>query len=60
METFIPEQDILNRIKTHPDLSANDKEDFYFDLQMLYLTEKGKEKINKPIIKNQQRNKTKK
>ena len=35
------------------------KKYFYFDLQMLYLTNKGKEKLDKPIIKNQERNKLK-
>ena len=57
METYITEAEIMHRIKTHPDLSIDDKEDFHFDLQMLYLTDKGREKINKPVIHNQQRNK---
>jgi hypothetical protein len=49
----------MHRIKNHPDLTKDDKEDFYFDLQMLYLTNKSKKKLNKPVIKNQERNKTK-
>ena len=56
MEKFITEAEIMHRIKTHPDLTADDKVNFYFDLQMLYLTDKGREKLNKPVIKNQQRN----
>ena len=59
MERWINENEIMHRIKNHPDLTKDDKEDFYFDLQMLYLTNKGKEKLNKPVIKNQKRNKIK-
>jgi hypothetical protein len=59
METYITEAEIMHRIKTHPDLTIDDKEGFYFDLQMLYLTDKGKERMNKPTITNQQRNKNK-
>jgi hypothetical protein len=60
MERWITEDEIMHRIKNHPDLTKDDKEDFYFDLQMLYLTNKGKEKLNKLVIKNQERNKIKK
>ena len=57
MEKYITEAEIMHRIRTHPDLTADDKEDFHFDLQMLYITDKGREKMNKPVIHNQQRNK---
>ena len=60
MERWITEDEIMHRIRNHPDLTKDDKEDFYFDLQMLYLSNKGKEKLNKPVIKNQERNKIKK
>jgi hypothetical protein len=50
----------MHRIKNHPDLTKDDKEDFYFDIQMLYIGKKGQEKLNKPVIKNQERNKIKK
>jgi hypothetical protein len=50
----------MHRIKNHPDLTKDYKEDFYFDIQMLYIGKKGQEKLNKPVIKNQERNKIKK
>jgi hypothetical protein len=50
----------MHRIKNHPDLTKDDKEDFYFDIQMLYTGKKGQEKLDKPVIKNQERNKIKK
>lgn len=59
MEKYITEDEIMHRIKTHPDLRPDDKEDFYFDLNILYLTDKGRERINKPVLTNQQRNKNK-
>ena len=34
METYITEAEIMHRIKTHPDLSIDDKEDFHFDLNI--------------------------
>jgi hypothetical protein len=60
MERWITEDEIMHRIKNHPDLTEDDKEDFYFDIQMLYTGKKGQEKLDKPIIKNQERNKIKK
>ena len=60
MERWITEDEIMHRIKNHPDLTKDDKEDFYFDIQMLYTGKKGQEKLNKPVIKNQERNKIKK
>jgi hypothetical protein len=59
MEKWITEDEIMHRIKNHPDLTKDDKENFYFDLQILNLSEKGKKRMNKPVIKNQQRNKIK-
>ena len=60
MERWITEDEIMHRIKYHPDLTKDDKEDFYFDIQMLYTGKKGQEKLDKPVIKNQERNKIKK
>ena len=60
MERWITEDEIMHRIKNHPDLTKDDKEDFYFDIQMLYTGKKGQEKLDKPVIKNQERNKIKK
>ena len=60
MERWITEDEIMHRIKNHPDLTKDDKENFYFDLQMLNLSDKARQKLNKPVIKNQQRNKSKK
>ena len=60
MERWITEDEIMHRIRNHPDLTKDDKEDFYFDIQMLYTGKKGQEKLNKPVIKNQERNKIKK
>ena len=59
MERWITIDEVNHRIKTHPDITDDDREDFYFDLQMLYLTKKAQEKLNKPIVKNQERNKKK-
>jgi hypothetical protein len=60
MERWITEDEIMHRIRNHPDLTKDDKKDFYFDIQMLYTSKKGQEKLDKPIIKNQERNKIKK
>ena len=59
MERWITEDEIMHRIRNHPDLTKDDKEDFYFDIQMLYTGKKGQEKLDKPVIKNQERNKIK-
>ncbi len=59
IENYIPMEDVLIRIKYHPDISKEEKEKFKESIKGIYMTEKGKEKINKPVIKNQQRNKNK-
>lgn len=48
METYIPEQDILARIKNHPDLTPKDKKEFKYLTNSLILSEKAKEKLNRP------------
>jgi hypothetical protein len=60
MERWITIDEVNHRIKNHPDITDDDRENFYFDLQMLYVGKKGKEKLDKPVIKNQERNKIKK
>jgi hypothetical protein len=56
-ETFIPMQDVIYRINTHPDLTPKDKKEFAHITNSLYMSDKGKEKILKPTLTNQQRNK---
>ena len=56
-ETFIPMQDVIYRINTHPDLTPKDKKEFDYITRSLYMSDKGKEKILKPTLTNQQRNK---
>ena len=58
-ETFIPMQDVLYRIKTHPDLVPTERDKFKHITDLLYMTDKRKDKIFRPIIKNQKRNQNK-
>jgi hypothetical protein len=55
-ETFIPMEDVLYRIKTHPDISKKDKKDFGYITDMLKMSDKRKKKIFKPVKSNQKRN----
>jgi hypothetical protein len=48
IENYIPMEDVLIRIKYHPDISKEEKEKFKESIKGIYMTEKGKEKINKP------------
>lgn len=59
IENYIPMEDVLIRIKYHPDITKQEKEQFKEAIKGIYMTEKGKEKTFKPIIKNQERNKNK-
>jgi len=59
MERWITEDEIMHRINNHPDLTEEDKKEFLFNLQIINLSEKGKKRMNKPVIKNQERNKLK-
>jgi hypothetical protein len=59
MERWITIDEVNHRAKNHPDITDDDRESFYFDLQMLYVGKKGQEKLDKPVIKNQERNKKK-
>jgi hypothetical protein len=56
METFILSQDIINRIKSHPDISKQDKERYKETLKGLFMTDKRKEQTFKEVKSNQQRN----
>ena len=58
-ETYIPMQDVINRINTHPDITKEVKKEFKHITDLLYMTDRRKEKIFKPIIKNQKRNQNK-
>lgn len=57
METFIPMEDVLIRVKYHPDISKEEKAKFEEIVKGIYMTDKRRDKMNKPIIKNQQRKK---
>lgn len=59
METYIPADDVLVRIKYHPDITPEEKAKFQEQIKGLYMTDKRKEQTFKPIIKNQKRSKTK-
>jgi hypothetical protein len=59
METFMPAEDVLARIKYHPDITPKEKEKFKEQLKGLYMTDKRKEKTLKKALTNQQRNKLK-
>jgi hypothetical protein len=59
METFIPAEDVLARIKYHPDITPKEKEKFKEQLKGLYMTDKRKEQTLKKALTNQQRNKLK-
>jgi hypothetical protein len=41
-ETFIPMQDVIYRINTHPDLTPKDKKEFAHITNSLYMSDKGK------------------
>lgn len=59
METYLTEAEIMHRIKMQKDITEEDRDFYWFDLKRMNLTEKGKERHFKPIIKNQERNKLK-
>jgi hypothetical protein len=58
-ETFIPFRDIEIRLKSHSDLTDKDKKEFGYITDMLKMSNKRKEKVFKPVIKNQQKNQNK-
>ena len=56
IENYIPMEDVLIRIKYHPDISKEEKEKFKESIKGIYMTEKGREKINKPKKYQNERN----
>ena len=56
IETYIPMEDVLIRVKYHPDITKEEKAQFEEIVKGLYMTDKRKKKVFKPITKNQQRN----
>jgi hypothetical protein len=56
IETYIPMEDVLIRVKYHPDITKEEKAEFEEIVKGLYMTDKRKKKVFKPITKNQQRN----
>lgn len=48
IENYIPMEDVLVRIKYHPDITKEEKEQFKESIKGIYITERGKVKINKP------------
>lgn len=56
METFIPMEDVLIRIKYHPDITKVEKEQFKEAIKGIYMTEKGKVKMNKSKKYQNERN----
>ena len=57
IENYIPMEDVLIRVKYHPDITKEEKAQFEEIVKGLYMTDKRREKIRKPVIKSQQRNK---
>ena len=51
-ETFIPMEDVLIRIKYHPDITKQEKEQFKEAIKGIYMTDKGKVKIELGIAKH--------
>jgi hypothetical protein len=56
IETYIPMEDVLIKVKYHPDITKEEKAQFEEIVKGLYMTDKRKEKVFKPITKNQERN----
>ena len=56
IENYIPMEDVLIRIKYHPDITKQEKEQFKESIKGIYMTEKGKVKMNKPKKYQNERN----
>jgi hypothetical protein len=56
IETCIPMEDVLIRVNYHPDITKQEKAQFEEIVKGIYMTEKRKKKVFKPITKNQKRN----
>ena len=56
IETYIPMEDVLIRVKYHPDITKEEKAQFEEQVKGIYMSDKRKKKVFKTITKNQQRN----
>ena len=56
IENYIPFEDVMIKIKFHPDITNEDKERYKETLKGLFMTDKRKEKTFKQVKSNQQRN----
>ena len=56
IETYIPMEDVLIRVKYHPDITKEEKAQFEEIVKGIYMSDKRKKKVFKSITKNQQRN----
>ena len=56
-ETFIPMQDVINRITTHPDMTKEAKKEFKHITDLLYMTDRRKEQTFKPTLSIKERKK---
>ena len=56
IETYISMEDVLIRVKYHPDITKEEKAEFEEIVKGLYMTDKRKKKVFKLITKNQTRN----
>jgi DnaJ-class molecular chaperone len=56
IETYIPMEDVLIRVKYHPDITKEEKAQFEEIVKGIYMTDKRKKKVFKPITKNQEKN----
>jgi hypothetical protein len=59
IENYIPMEDAIIRIKYHPDITKKEKAQYEEIIKGIYMTDKRRDKMNKPVIKNQQRKKPK-
>jgi hypothetical protein len=56
IENYIPFEDVMIKIKFHPDITKEDKERYKESLKGLFMTDKRKEQTFKKVKSNQQRN----
>jgi hypothetical protein len=59
IENYIPFEDVMIKIKFHPDITKEDKERYKESLKGLFMTDKRKKQTFKQVKTNQQRNQNK-
>jgi len=59
IENYIPFEDVMIKIKFHPDITKEDKERYKESLKGLFMTDKRKKQTFKEVKSNQERNKNK-